>query len=422
MRILLLTEGSRGDIEPFLALAVALKKTGYDVIFSAGKNFADMVGKTDVSFREISVDYQEIMKSGEIGSLHGKNLFVTFLRSWRNIKRRFVPVIRQTLHEAWQVASDADAIIYHPKSLAGYHIAEKKKIPAFLFLPTPLLVPTKEFPLPLLPFDNCGALLNKVSYNISKLLLLSYHNVINKWRKDELGLRRKSFFDSYLHINGNPIPVIHEVSQSVIACPADWPDHAVMPGYFFLDHSAWMPPDDLVSFLAAGPPPVYISFGSMGYSDPQGLTQTVVEAVRQAGQRAVIAIGWGAMAVPESADDIFCVEHVPYSWLFPQVSAVVIHGGAGSVAAGLRAGRPVIVCPFFSDQPFWGKIVAAHHAGPQPIPIKQLTSEKLAGAIRQCLDDQHIKQSAAVLGEKIRSEDGLGKAVAYIRDAIGQYS
>ena len=420
MRILLLTEGSRGDIEPFLALAVALKKAGYDVIFSAGKNFADIVNMTGVCFREMSVDYHEIMKSDEIDSLYGENLFITFIRSWRNIKRRFIPVIRQSLHDAWQVAHDADVIIYHPKSLAGYHIAEKKNIPAFIFLLTPLLVSTKEFPLPLLPFRNCGVLFNKISYRIPKLLLLAYHNVINRWRKDELGLRGKSFFDSYLCIRGKPIPVIHEVSPSVIPRPSDWPSHAVMPGYFFLDHSSWSPPDDLVSFLSSGPPPVYISFGSAGYGDSQRLTQIVVDAVRQAGQRAIIAIGWGAMNIPEAADNIYCIEHIPYSWLFPQISAFVTHGGAGSVAAGLRAGKPIIVCPFFSDQPFWGRVVASHHVGPQPIPIKQLTSQKLASAIRQCLEDQHIIQSASALGEKIRSEDGLGRAVDFIRNTIDQ--
>ncbi len=421
MRILLLTEGSRGDIEPFVALSLGLLSAGFEVSICAGANFEAMITRAGVDFRALSVDYQQIMQSAEIGNLHGKNILSTFVRSWRNIKERFIPIIRQTLLESWQLAYDADVIIYHPKSLAGYHIAEKKGIPAFICLIAPFLASTKAFPMPLVPFKSCGSVLNKLSYKVSKALLLSYHDVINKWRKDELGLREKSFFDSYLQIGGRPIPIIHAVSPSVIPRPEDWPDSVIMAGYFFTDCEAgWTPPDELASFISGGSPPVYIGFGSMGYGDPQYLTRTVVQAVRQTGMRAILATGWGALGVPESADDIFCIDQAPHSWLFPQMSAVVHHGGAGSVAAGLRAGKPNIVCPFFADQPFWGRVVSGHNAGPEAIPIKNFNTETFSKSLKKALYDKSIISSAADIGKRIRSERGVENAVKFICDKIGR--
>ena len=166
--------------------------------------------------------------------------------------------------------------------------------------------------------------------------------------------------------------------------------------------------------MAAGPPPVYIGFGSIVVDDPDAMTKMIFEAVKISGIRALVSKGWGglgadALGVPEG---VFMLGNVPHDWLFQHVSAVVHHGGAGTTAAGIATGKPTVVVPFFGDQPFWGAMVARAGAGPLPIPYKQLTAEKLAAAITEALKPETLAK-ARELGASIKEEKGTevgGKA------------
>ena len=157
-----------------------------------------------------------------------------------------------------------------------------------------------------------------------------------------------------------------------------------------------------------------MGFGSMGERRPAETTALVVEALRQTGRRAVLVTGWGGLDATDLPDNIYAARAIPHSWLFPRVAAVVHHGGAGTTAAGLRAGVPTIVVPFFGDQPFWGRRAADLGVGPQPIPRKKLTAEKLAAALEQALTDGRMQHRAAVLGEQIRAEKGVARAAEII--------
>jgi sterol 3beta-glucosyltransferase len=200
-----------------------------------------------------------------------------------------------------------------------------------------------------------------------------------------------------------------------VPSPPDWPDSVQTSGFWFLERPGdWSPPDDLLSFLAAGPPPVYVGFGSMASSQSKKITNIVVSALSKSGVRGIIATGWGGLDADHYADTIFRTDSVPHDWLFPRVSAVVHHGGAGTTAAGLRAGRPTLVCPIFGDQPFWGKVVHDLGAGAKPIYQKKLTVDNLHEAITQLLNTASIKEKATELGVKIRNEDGIGAAIAVI--------
>jgi len=156
----------------------------------------------------------------------------------------------------------------------------------------------------------------------------------------------------------------------------------------------------------------------MSSRDPQATTELVLRALRQTNQRAIVASGWGGMCRDHLPAEVFMIESIPHTWLFPRMAAVVHHGGVGTTAAGLRAGVPSIVVPFFGDQPFWGQRVAALGVGPTPIPRKQLTTDKLAQAIQVALTDQTMRQHAAGLGSQIRMEDGVGTAVSAIAKAV----
>jgi sterol 3beta-glucosyltransferase len=170
----------------------------------------------------------------------------------------------------------------------------------------------------------------------------------------------------------------------------------------------------LERFLAAGEPPVYVGFGSMAGRNPERTTRIVIAALQQAGLRGVLATGWGGLATNEVPATLHLLDQAPHDWLFPRMAAVAHHGGAGTTAAGLRAGCPTIICPFFGDQPFWGRRVHELGAGSRPVPQKQLTSDKLAAALRDAVGNASIRRQALALRDRIRSEDGIAKAVAII--------
>jgi sterol 3beta-glucosyltransferase len=176
-----------------------------------------------------------------------------------------------------------------------------------------------------------------------------------------------------------------------------------------------------VDFLAAGEPPVCVSFGSMVRRDGERIGRAVLEALARTGQRGVVLMGWGSWR-PERESDFICYLHeVPHDWLFPRCSLVVHHGGAGTTAAGLRSGKPNVVVPFAADQPFWARRVKALGAGPEPIPVRKLTVDSLAAALTRALTDESIRRRAEVVGEKIRAEDGTGEAVRLIEAWAGSF-
>lgn len=189
-----------------------------------------------------------------------------------------------------------------------------------------------------------------------------------------------------------------------------------MTGYWFLrTPPGWSPPEPLRRFLEAGEPPVYVGFGSMPNQEPRATFDLILRALEMTGQRGVIYGGWGGLAGETAGDRALVIEGVPHEWLFPRMKAVVHHGGAGTTAAGLRAGVPNVVVPFFGDQPFWGWRVAALGAGPAPIPRRSLTAERLAAAIERAVTDPAIHGRASEIGARLRAEDGVANTVVLIQ-------
>lgn len=203
-------------------------------------------------------------------------------------------------------------------------------------------------------------------------------------------------------------------SPALIPKPKDWGPHISISGFFFLSlASNYQPDPDLAEFLAAGPPPVYIGFGSIVVDDPDAMTKLIFEAVEKTGQRALVSKGWGGLGGDDlgKPDNVFMLGNCPHDWLFQHVSCVVHHGGAGTMAAGIALGRPTVIVPFFGDQPFWGAMVARAGAGPPPIPYKELTADGLANAILEALKPETLER-AKELGEKIREEKGCEAGAA----------
>lgn len=216
-----------------------------------------------------------------------------------------------------------------------------------------------------------------------------------------------------------PFSAYYHRSSALIPKPADWGPHINITGFSFLKTgSDYHPPEDLVQFLKAGPPPVYIGFGSIVVDKPDELTKTIFGAVKRAGVRALVSKGWGGLGVGDAPEDIFLLGNCPHDWLFQYVSCVVHHGGAGTSAIGIAMGKPTIVVPFFGDQPFWGAMIYRANAGPEPVPYKNLTAENLAESIKKALQPG-IKASVHEMSEKIAGEHGAEDAAASFNDAVG---
>jgi UDP:flavonoid glycosyltransferase YjiC (YdhE family) len=235
-------------------------------------------------------------------------------------------------------------------------------------------------------------------------------------RQNVLNLPAASFWGPYHSDRTRGLPILYGFSPSVIPAPSDWSADNHVTGFWLLDSAEhWTPPSDLVDFLEAGPAPVYIGFGSMSTRKPEETADLVLQALSRTHQRAILFSGWGGLSKDYVPDSVFMVDSIPHAWLFPRVAAVVHHGGAGTTAAGLRAGVPAVVIPFFGDQPFWGQRVAELGVGPAPIPRQKLTVDRLAEAIQQAVTDKEMHQRAAYLGAKIQAEDGIACAVEIIQ-------
>jgi sterol 3beta-glucosyltransferase len=241
---------------------------------------------------------------------------------------------------------------------------------------------------------------------------------INACRRDALALPPLPW-KLYATLDIVAEPILYGYSRHVVPIPPDWGAWLHVTGYWFEGTDpTYQPPAELATFLAAGSPPVYVGFGSMTDQEGEAVTRIVIDALKQAGQRGILLGGWANLGAGDLPPSILRIADAPHDWLFPRMAAVVHHGGAGTTAAGLASGVPSIVVPFFADQPFWGRRVAALGAGPAPIPRKQLTAERLAAAIRQAVGDAEMQRRAANLGALIRSEDGVTAAVSVVEKLV----
>ncbi|MGB3789307.1 MAG: glycosyltransferase [Phormidesmis sp.] len=406
--ILILTAGSRGDVQPYVALAKGLQREGFAVTIGTDSAFSTLAIDHGISFAPVRTPFVQMARTAAgKAALTGKKSF-----DLKQIK----PLLRQMMDDAWAIAQQVkpDMVIYHPKSLAGYHIADKLGVPGILAIALPLYSPTGDFLNPVFGGSDCGSLINRLSYMLfSKASLLPYRGFINHWREERLGL---SPFSSDLTLRGQPIPKMYAYSPAVLPVPGDWDNTSQVTGYWFLDSDeAWEPPSDLATFLAAGAAPVYVGFGSMAAENARHTTALILEAICQSRTRAILATGWGGLSASKIPENVYMLESAPHDWLFPQCAAVVHHGGAGTTGAGLRTGKPTIICPFFGDQPFWGKQIHKLGIGPRPIPQKQLSANNLGQAIREAIADPKMRQRAESVGKRIRAEEGVAQAVEIIK-------
>ena len=396
---MVLTAGSTGDVEPFAALAGRLDERGHDVTLAADPSFERLAPTGGVEFAPIRANFRSLLPRPG--------------RKQPSVRGEVLPVIEGMLHDSWAVAQTRrpEVVVAHQKTLAAPHIAEKLRVPHVQALTVPMLTPTREFPLPAMVRRNLGGLLNRTSYRLVGLLTAPYARLIRRWREDQLDLPGRGD-------PPDPARTLYSYSPSLVPTPRDWPAHAVATGYWLREDDDEEVDPELETFVARDVPPVYVGFGSSVGPESSGLGAAVSEAIRTVGARAVVATGWGGLSGLEEESGTIVVERVPHRWLFPRVAAVVHHGGAGTTAAGLLAGRPTVVCPFQGDQYFWGAAIHSAGAGPQPQPAKTLTAERLAAAIRAAMESPDIRTQAAELSQRLHREDGTGQASQQIEETL----
>jgi len=275
---------------------------------------------------------------------------------------------------------------------------------------------TRRSPSVLLPIANVSGWLNLLTHEIVEGVWWSRQKTaINKWRVEKKLPPVKNFFGLTPLIRMQNIPLLAAFSPTVFPKPPEWGWDDSVCGFMFWSEEMEKEPiaPGLEDFLANGTPPIYFGFGSMPATSPERLLTVVKEVVSTLGCRAVICTG-AIKVKPEDNKDIFTVQRAPHNWLFPRCQALVIHGGVGTTGAGFRSGRPIVVCPVFADQPFWGSLVFNHGCGPKPIPFKELNGARLSAALRYC---QHpaVIAKAAILGPKIEAEwDNCASAVSWL--------
>ncbi|XP_078427630.1 UDP-Glycosyltransferase superfamily protein isoform X3 [Wolffia australiana] len=354
LQIVMLIVGTRGDVQPFIAIGKKLQDYGHRVRLATHANFKEFVLTAGLEFYPLGGD---------------------------------------------------------PKLLAEWHthVAEALKVPIHIFFTMPW-TPTSQFPHPLSRVKQPAGY--RLSYQVvDSMIWLGIRDMINDFRKKKLKLRPVTYL-SGSQGSASDIPTGYIWSPHLVPKPKDWGPKIDVVGFCFLDlASNYEPPKDLVKWLEAGEKPIYIGFGSLPVQEPHRMTNIIVEALEETGQRGIINKGWGGLGeLAEPKEFIYLLDNCPHDWLFSHCKAVVHHGGAGTTAAGLKAACPTTIVPFFGDQPFWGDQVHARGVGPVPIPVDQFSLPKLVDAINYMLQPQ-VKEKATKLAGAMAAEDGVKGAV-----------
>jgi sterol 3beta-glucosyltransferase len=404
LRITCLTIGSRGDVQPYIALCKGLMAEGHKTKIASHIEFKDWVESHGIAFEPVAGDPAELMR---ICVDYGMFTY-SFLREASSKFRGWIDGLLST---AWQACQGSDLLIESPSAMAGIHIAEALGIPYFRAFTMPW-TRTRAYPHAFaVPEHKLGGSYNYMTYVMfDNVFWKSISGQVNRWRKKELGLQSTSLEK----MQPNKVPFLYNFSPSVVPPPLDFSDWIRVTGYWFLDEGGkdFQPDKELMDFITKarddGKKLVYIGFGSIVVQDSAALTQTVVDSVVKADVRCILSKGWSDRLEKKDANktevhlpaEIHPIKQVPHDWLFSQIDAAVHHGGAGTTGASLRAGIPTIVRPFFGDQFFFGSRVEDMGVG---IVVKKINVSVFARALWEATNSERMIVKARVLGETIRA-------------------
>jgi sterol 3beta-glucosyltransferase len=410
MKITILSYGSRGDIQPFVALALGLQKNGHDVKIAGPHRFADFSHSYGVPFVPLAGDPEEISRLIN-------NAGTNPARVITSMTNYIFSIAPQVSRSAFAACDGAELIIHgFLFTVGGHSWAREHGIPDISVQTFPIFAPTREFPNVSAPNIPPGALSYFSHWFAAQVFWYGGNSGYGSVRRanQDVPFPKKLYwpFDKSrpLHLR---TPLLFAYSPSILPRPNNWHNNVHVTGYFFLEDSGYQPPDALQDFLSLGNSPVCVSFGSMVNREAERITHTAINAINKTNNRAIFLTGWNGYKPDLVPDNMLFLDQAPHHWLFPRCKLLIHHGGAGTTGAGLCAGVPNIIVPHTADQPFWGNRVHAVGAGPKPILVKNLSVEKLMQAIGEAESDA-IRKRAQVIGQRLRSEDGVKDAVKLI--------
>ena len=421
MKITIVTVGTRGDVEPFVAFGQGLQKTGHVVKIATHAQFESFVRQHGLDFALISGNVQEAINSAEARqALEKSENTVGFILK---IRQKAAPLVLTAVKEVAAACKGADHLMCTPLTMyITFFTAQELSIPLSVGCVSPA-GPTRHFhsiivppPFKWLP-NGAQKVYNLYSHRIAgNLIWQGQRPLLSKAWKEVYGHELPLKEPLTAAFTKTPPLMFYAYSEHVLSKPADWSEVQCVPGYWFLKaQQDWKPRIELERFLASGSKPFYIGFGSMndGQSKNGKIKDLILETVKRTGKRAVVLNAGLGLVQDELPENIFVTEPVPFEYLFPKMAAVVHHGGAGTTAAGLRAGVPSVITPLIYDQRFWAWCVENIGAGTRPIAWNKVTVDNLSATIKTAVSSNSIRDNARAIGTRINGEDGVEKAVGW---------
>ncbi|MCX4767077.1 glycosyltransferase [Streptomyces sp. NBC_01275] len=406
-----MTAGSRGDVAPFTGLGHALVRAGHEVTLVTHERFAPLVSGSGVGFHALPVDPRAELESERGRGLHRSSTGPGKLLRVARMARALVGTMTDDLVTA---ARTSDVLLLSA-SLAplGHAVAEGLSLPSVGLYLQPV-APTREFAPPMLGGGSWGTVGNRLAGHGVALAVEQIFAPALPAVRTRLGLPPVRRPGAGLRARERDWPVLHGFSPLVVPRPRDWRAGLDVTGYWWPYDRASRLPSEVRDFLDAGPPPVFVGLGSATVPDPGRLSAEIVAGLRRAGLRGVIQRGWAGLAA--DGDDMLTVDEVPHALLFPETAAVIHHCGAGTTAAGVRAGVPAVPIPIQFDEGFWADRLVTLGVAPGVLPLRALTAETLAAALTRATHEIAFRERARELGVRVRAEDGVGRVV----EAVGR--
>ncbi|WP_300542556.1 glycosyltransferase [Maricaulis sp.] len=415
MKIAIHAFGTRGDVQPYLALALELEARGHSVTVSAPRDFRTWIEGYGLTARCFDVDMAELLRRADALGVTRHPIL-----AFRHRATMIDPMIEAILAEGIEGARGADIVIAHPKAQFSATGAEAAGARFVMTAPLPIITPTSDFPMPGVLARNRGRFWNRLSWLPLQFALYPFAKRINTAR-ERLGLPPlEGGRLDYGKLGGRPCLRLTAISPHVIPRPSDWDGRSQMTGYWTLPGDREGLDRALDAFLDSGPPPVYVGFGSMVTRDASRLVDASVTGLARAGLRGVIARGWAALP-DRSADHVHFMDGAPHDRLFPRCAAIVHHGGAGTTGAALAAGRPSLIVPFMADQPWWAQRLYEQGLGPAPLSPRRFTARRFAAALKELVGREAFAARCAERARRIAGDSGAARAADLIEaDAVSE--
>ena len=410
MKVLLITLGSRGDVQPFIVIGSRLKATGHDVHIAADTGFSQMITTEGLTHHPLPMDFQEIIQDPEMQAA------ITTVSGKLKAFGLASEIMNNQFSAMWRIGLEVapELILYHFKGVIAPYLGRRLNVPAWPLMLQPGFTPTRTYPQFFVTTRSLGGMGNLMTHKLFGAGVRVFSTLmIKRWVK-----ATSTKIGPLMDLQAGYSPDgsakrLHAYSAQIASLGSDMPCTDLQVGYPFAQPATYTPHPELANFMSDGEKPIYVGFGSMPGINHERVNTALVGALELTGLRAVIATGWGGIGELTSSARWQVLDAVPHPWLFPKVAAVVHHGGSGTTHEGLRWGRPCVICPLFADQPFFGQRVAQLGAGPPPVAQKLLTAENLARAL-ECALSEKVVMKAKSVGDIVNKEDGAGSVTELV--------